>query len=132
MAGRVWRMAGRVWRKVAAVLLSYVISAMHEHFYLNNWIWFFLISGFLRDGTMSSNARSAISVDFGKTGVFFNQIRNSLAKTSSAAMNTLQPSLPNCFAKFFNGSNRPNHLPKIFFKFLAILQPITLLDAESR
>jgi hypothetical protein len=59
-------MAGRVWKKVTTVLLCDVISAMHGHFYLSNLICFFLISGFLRAGTMSSNARTAISVDFWK------------------------------------------------------------------
>jgi hypothetical protein len=59
-------MAGLVWEKETTVLLCYVISAMHGYFYLNNWLWIFLISAFLCDGTMSSNARSLISVDFWK------------------------------------------------------------------
>jgi len=46
-------------------------------------------------------------------------------------MNTLQPFLTNRFAKFFNGGNRPNHLAKIFFKLLTILQPAALFDATK-
>ena len=46
-------------------------------------------------------------------------------------MNALQPFLANGLAEFINGSDRPNHLSKIYFEFLAILQPIALFDAQS-
>ena len=57
-------MAGLGWRKETTVLPCYVISAKHWYFYRNRLLWFFLISGFLQTRTISSNARTAISVHF--------------------------------------------------------------------
>ena len=67
------------------------------------------------------HVKPEVRVKFGRKskGIFCNIIE--LTKTSSAAVDALQPFLANCFAELFNCSYRANNLTKISFELLTIL-----------